>query len=723
MSNDKTLVVRINGDAENLRKEFDRIKGETASLENALGSVAKTSAIAFAGLTAAAVGLVAAYRGDEQAAIRTNATLKATGYAAGLTAEELFKMSAGLEDVTTFSDDTILSAQNLLLTFKNVGKDVFPQATESILNVATAMGSDANSAAIQLGKALNDPIQGISALTRIGVGFTDQQKDQIKVMQESGDIIGAQKIILAELESQMGGVARAATNGTGVFLQLKNAMDGIFENIGKAIFETIQPFTIKLLEMVKAFRDNHPEMQKLIGNLIVAGTVVTGLITILASFGVAMFTLRAGLAVLGISFSATWALATGGLTLLIPLIYSGIQAMGGWDAVLSTVEAGFTVLTNNVKIGLNDVKIIIGEVIAKTYELAAATLEAIPGDAFKEKVANFRAMAEEMKAGSDELIDKNVALRQSYEQILDGISAEKAAAKVAEQEAAMLAEREKAAAAEAERKAAEDEAKRGYEAQQRQLKGTERTNAFEADRQIQQLEKELLQLDIDKASEVEKLKLQQKIDALKKIRAKGITEEQKQDFENKDALRKAAEKDAAEELAFKKKFGEDTLSAASNLGSRLLKEGTAARKGLFLVEKASALATVAVNTAVAVSRALASAPPPLNFALAAATGAAGAIQAASIIATAFGAQDGALVGGMNSRRTGDRVPFMLEDGELVVPKQNFEEVVAATARARGYDTGGSSSGSTKVEIEFIGDAAQLLTARQFENTTLGTDRG
>jgi hypothetical protein len=79
-------------------------------------------------------------------------------------------------------------AENLLLTFTGIGKDVFPGATKAVVDLGIAMaGGDVNNAnfkasAIQVGKALNDPIKGVTALSKVGVSFTKQQKDQIKAL-------------------------------------------------------------------------------------------------------------------------------------------------------------------------------------------------------------------------------------------------------------------------------------------------------------------------------------------------------------------------------------------------------------------------------------------------------------------------------------------------------------------------------------------------------------
>ena len=77
--------------------------------------------------------------------------------------------------------------------------------------MSPVLGTDASGSAIQLGKALNDPIKGITALTRVGVTFTEQQKDQITTLVESGKTIDAQKIILGELQKEFGGSAEAQT--------------------------------------------------------------------------------------------------------------------------------------------------------------------------------------------------------------------------------------------------------------------------------------------------------------------------------------------------------------------------------------------------------------------------------------------------------------------------------------------------------------------------------
>lgn len=173
------------------------------------------------------------------------AVLASTGGAVGLTADELANLSGDLSQakgVSTFADDQILSLENLLLTFTNVKGDIFKEATSIGVDMATALGTEPSAAAVQLGKALNDPIAGVGALSRVGVTFTEQQKEQIKVMQESGDMAGAQSVILAELTKEFGGSAQAAADAAGPQAQFAEQLGELSEEIGAALLPLMNEF-------------------------------------------------------------------------------------------------------------------------------------------------------------------------------------------------------------------------------------------------------------------------------------------------------------------------------------------------------------------------------------------------------------------------------------------------------------------------------------------------
>lgn len=173
---------------------------------------------------------------QEQAEARLRAIVRATGEAAGFTASQMFDMASSLQSVTTSGDEAIIGMQAIIATFRSIQGDVFQRTTELALDLSAAMGTDLKSSALQLGKALQDPAIGLTALSRSGITFTQVQKDMVLAMTEAGDVVGAQTLILDELEAQVGGVARAmAQTSTGAILQFENAWGDLKEQIGEVI--------------------------------------------------------------------------------------------------------------------------------------------------------------------------------------------------------------------------------------------------------------------------------------------------------------------------------------------------------------------------------------------------------------------------------------------------------------------------------------------------------
>jgi hypothetical protein len=199
------------------------------------------------GIGAIALGkkFVDAYHVQARAEAKLTAALQATGYAAGFTTEELKTQAAQLQQQTGIADETILSMQAMLATFRNISGENFTAATMAILDMSTVMrkaGQDSaaiEQASIQVGKALNDPIQGYSALGRIGVQFSEEQREMIRALQESGDLMGAQGIILAELNAQFGGAAMAVDKNVLAYDVFRATIGDAQEEIGRAITENM----------------------------------------------------------------------------------------------------------------------------------------------------------------------------------------------------------------------------------------------------------------------------------------------------------------------------------------------------------------------------------------------------------------------------------------------------------------------------------------------------
>jgi hypothetical protein len=228
-------IGRINKSMAGLSK--NTIKSGTA-IGTAMGTFVGGIAIrAFDALTGQIGGAINKLGEQDKLLRRTENVLQTTGGAANTTANDILSMSSSLEMLTGVEQESIQNGQNLLLTFTKIqnkagtGNDIFDRATKSMVDLSVAMGGDVQGASIQLGKALNDPIRGMTAMTRSGVSFTQEQKNQVKALQESGDMLGAQKIILDELEIQFGGAGKAAGESfAGQMAILGHIVTGLIED-------------------------------------------------------------------------------------------------------------------------------------------------------------------------------------------------------------------------------------------------------------------------------------------------------------------------------------------------------------------------------------------------------------------------------------------------------------------------------------------------------------
>lgn len=292
-----TEATKVQASLARMQTAMAAVQARAVAFHNTLASVGVGGGI---GLTLAAGLGVSAFIKNSIEAQKTLAQLEAaiasTGGAAGLSSRELTAMASEMQRVTTYGDDAVISAQALLMTFTKVGRDVFPEAIATILDMSTAMGQDLKSSTIQVGKALNDPIKGITALTRVGVSFTEAQKLMIESLVKAGDVAGAQAIILRELQTEFGGSASAARNTLGGALTaLQNSFGDLFEVSGDgsrkltdainslvdtlsdpATIAAVQGFGAALFdafgETVRLFRDN-PWLLGLVTGAVVGGRV------------------------------------------------------------------------------------------------------------------------------------------------------------------------------------------------------------------------------------------------------------------------------------------------------------------------------------------------------------------------------------------------------------------------------------------------------------------
>lgn len=192
-----------------------------SALHETVGEYAKATGAAMVGFLAfekvkELLGETISEGREAQAAQRlTASTIKATGGAAGLSAEQIDKMSASIGEAAGRDDDYVHSGANLLLTFRNIKEGatgtskIFSETLADAMDVSAAKGTELRATVLQLGKAVNDPVKGMSALTRIGITFTAQQQAQIKALATSGHMLEAQRLVLKNVEGSYKGAADA----------------------------------------------------------------------------------------------------------------------------------------------------------------------------------------------------------------------------------------------------------------------------------------------------------------------------------------------------------------------------------------------------------------------------------------------------------------------------------------------------------------------------------
>jgi len=195
----------------------------------------------------------------ENVTVATQTVLKSTNGISGQTAEGIREMSEEYENLNATIDDKVIqSGANLLLTFTNIRDKAFEPTLEAALNMNEALGGGPEGLqgiVTTLGRALNDPAKGLSRLEKRGATFTDQQKEEIKALQESGDMLGAQEIILDRLADLYGGrFAAAGDTAAGKQAALADRIEDVQKALAGPLLPAIDRVRDKLIDFLGSDR-------------------------------------------------------------------------------------------------------------------------------------------------------------------------------------------------------------------------------------------------------------------------------------------------------------------------------------------------------------------------------------------------------------------------------------------------------------------------------------
>ena len=656
-------------------KDSVRATKETQQkLNNLSGSLAIKAGVATAAFTGLGVGvkkLIGTYQVQEQAEKKLAQALKTSGTAANVSLEELKKYASELQNITTFGDEATISAQAMLLNLGgSLSKKVIKDATVAMQNMSAVMGTDLKNSAQQLGVALADPLLGMTRLRRVGILFTNEEREKIKALQDSGKASEAQSIIIDKVNRKLGGQAELLKEGTGILDQVSNAVGDLNEAFGKHLFKSIASSAKEFRKFIKNMTEDEDLIKKVSGHITDVGIVLGTIGGSLLAASIGMKALSASLAVYnivaGIGAGLTTVL-TGGFNLIPAAALAAKAAIGALIGAggIKLVSAYLPEAIDLIKKFYNWLK-----------KLGGFKPEKPPG------LAELRMQEEKIKA------------QQEME-------------KLAEEERKQF-EAEKAARKKQDRRFQEtEEFEQKKEHFERLLELDQNNDAIrkEWEAEQKQFEKEGKVLDNEELLEIAR---------------RGITSEDK-------VVRDGAER--ALKTLEKRRRDEDKLNQRRLMGTQMFLSSYSSLqssndKNLKRLGKASAIANILINSAkdaFTIFGAVNAAFPFLAPVVGAAAAAPVIHQGKESIAQVHRAQTGGIVPrAFGTPQSGDNQLMLLEPGELITPRDDVElNRQASKLIVDALNNREEQRTETDVNVSFTGDYSDILEAETIEHRSLG----
>lgn len=239
MASAGTITIDFAAETARFTAEMKKVRNELTEIRLSSAATAKSIAALGSGfrnvigLVSAGLGLRAVISNTEEseaAIAQLDNAIAKIGANVEVVSNDFQGFAVELQRVSTFSDEAIMSVETLLLSFRGLSSGTIKRATADILDLSARLGIDLETAAKTVGRALEDPVAGMTALRKAGVLLSDAQKKQIKNFVEVGDKAKAQQVILQELEARFKGSAAAARDTFGGALTgLKNAAGDLLE--------------------------------------------------------------------------------------------------------------------------------------------------------------------------------------------------------------------------------------------------------------------------------------------------------------------------------------------------------------------------------------------------------------------------------------------------------------------------------------------------------------
>lgn len=345
---------------------YKEVEGRSQALFNSIDKFGKEMSVKVtAPILAAAAFAVNEFTSYKTALALVAQTITGTESAAGKTADELDRMSSSLESHSLFEHNKILQdVTGTLLTFDKVTGATFDRASKGAVDLAARWKLDLQSAAIMVGKALNDPAEGLAMLTRRYVHMTKAEKDHVKALADAGRTADAQRYILDKLERSVGGAAQTVRDSSSGFIVFVNKLKEVGTTFGAILQPYFKKFYDILVNLLDRLESLSPTVKKTLLIFAALAAVIGPLAVALGAIGAIIPAIQGGLASLG-SISGVLIAALGG----------SIATALGWVALIVAAVGVLFLLVEDFMTYMRGGDSIIGKFLAPWKEFGPAIID------------------------------------------------------------------------------------------------------------------------------------------------------------------------------------------------------------------------------------------------------------------------------------------------------------------------------------------------------------
>lgn len=716
------LLVTISGDTKNFSKAIDEIKEKTEDLQGGLEGIAEKAGLSYAAMIALAGIAVHAFAESEKASNTLELSLQNQGIATSDLFSRYKELADELQKKSGIDNDQIVKGESILQNFLGQA-EASDELITAMVDLAARTGS-VESAAELLGRGIEGNTRG---LKQFGIEIDSNADKQQRIAE-----------ITEKVTQKFAGLAEVNNSGLGSFQGLKVAVDDFFKAMGERLAPAVTAAVVQLTDFFNTLDENGPLLDFIFEIAKIVATIA-GVVTAVATVSLTIIKLQQAFQIAQAAmtaFGAASQIAVGATGLGLLLIV-GLEIYENWGKIFPVIESMYHSFVNNVtnltkalgdilsgltaldptkiKQGLDEAKAIMSEGLSNINDLRQEDIQ-------REVVQNDQKKQVATAAAAFEItIEKNKMQALQATRDLNRISE-------ANQSTALIDLKKKEVELlnklHAERNLAERAAitERLTLNQGEQATELMKMNQFNA-QVLAGNEKFMALSEADQKDFVQKhqANLLASYQTEKEAKQAFLAASLKQDVDAHNTFLSEQQKYGTAYATISKAMHSEEFQGTSSAVGNLVGLQKSKNAELKTIGKAAAIADITIKTgqaAMAVFAGFSAIPivgPILGAIGAAAAIAYGVEQIADVTAAADG---GMITGGIPNV---DSVHVLAQQGELVVPKQNFDEVVnAVSAQRTGNQTTfeGSGSGMAEIVLTLKDDLVQFIEAKLIERKRL-----